>query len=83
MNLPHLNVLTKCDKITNKEFLEKVAEAPSCKSIVEDQMDEQNFFSAKFRKLNEHIIDIVDNFSLVNFVQLDIANEESINDVIT
>ena len=30
MGLPHINVLTKCDKITNKELLERVSEATSC-----------------------------------------------------
>ena len=82
MNLPHLNILTKCDKIKNKEFLEKVSEAPSCKAIVEEQMDSKNFFSKKFFKLNEVIIDVVDNFSLVNFAQLDISDEDSVNEVI-
>ena len=36
MGLPHVNVLTKCDKIQNKEFLDQVSEAPSCKAIIED-----------------------------------------------
>ena len=81
MNLPHLNVLTKCDKIHDKEFLERVSEAPSCKSIVQERMDDKNFFSKKFFKLNEVIIDIVDNFSLVNFALMDISDEEKINEV--
>lgn len=67
MGLPHINVLTKCDKIPNKEFLDSVSEATSCRSIINDQMDEQNFFSKKFFKLNEVIIDVVDNFSNVHF----------------
>ena len=67
MGLPHINVLTKCDKIQNKKFLDDVTEASSCKEIVSDQMNEQNFFSKKFFKLNQVIVDVVDNFSLVNF----------------
>ena len=52
MGLPHLNVLTKCDKIPNKDFLDQVSEATSCRSIISDQMEERNFFSQKFFKLN-------------------------------
>jgi len=36
MGLPHINILTKCDKIPNKEFLERVGEANSCQEIIED-----------------------------------------------
>ena len=68
MGLPHVNVLTKCDKIPNKDFLDKVSEANSCREIIEDQMDERNFFSQKFFKLNQTIVDVVDNFSMVNFI---------------
>ena len=45
-------------------------------------MNEQNFFSKKFFKLNQVIIDIVDNYSLVNFQQLDISDEACVNEVI-
>ena len=44
-------------------------------------MDDKNFFSKKFFKLNEVIIDIVDNFSLVNFALMDITDEQKINEV--
>ena len=67
MGLPHVNVLTKCDKIPNKEFLDSIGEAPSCRAIISDQMDERNFFSKKFMKLNEAIVDVVDNYGMVNF----------------
>ena len=67
MGLPHVNVLTKCDKIANKDFLNQVSEANSCKEIIQDSMDERNFFNKKFFKLNQVIIDVVDNFSMLNF----------------
>ena len=72
VNLPHVNILTKCDKITDKKFLDEVSEAGSCRQIVDQRMDEKAFFSKKFFKLNEVILDVVDNFGLVNFYQLDI-----------
>ena len=45
-------------------------------------MTEQNFFSKKFFKLNQVIVDVIDNFSLVNFQQLDISEEESVAELI-
>ena len=81
MGLPHVNVLTKCDKIPNKDFLDQVSEANSCREIISDQLDERNFFSQKFFKLNQVIVDVVDNFSMVNYQQLDIDNEESVQDL--
>ena len=81
MGLPHINVLTKCDKIPNKEFLDKVSEASSCRAIISDQMDRRNFFSEKFFKLNEVIVDVVDNFSMINFQQLNIEDEESVSEL--
>ena len=44
--------------------------------------DDKVFFSKKFQKLNSVIIDVVDNFGLVNFFQLDISDEDSVNDII-
>ena len=82
MNLPHLNILTKCDKIQDKKFLDRVSEAASCREIISDHMDEKAFFSKKFFKLNSVIIDVVDNFGLVNFYQLDISDEDSVNEII-
>ena len=81
LGLPHVNVLTKCDKIQNKDFLDQVSEAPSCRAIISDQMDERNFFSRKFFKLNQVIVDVVDNFSMVNYQQLNIEEEDSIHEL--
>jgi len=44
-------------------------------------MDERNFFSKKFFKLNNMIMDVVDNFSMVNFIQLNIEDEESVGEL--
>ena len=67
MNLPHLNILTKCDKVANTGLIEQAAEATSCADFITKQMNERNFFNKKFFKLNERIVDVVDNFASVNF----------------
>ena len=44
-------------------------------------MDSRNFFNEKFFKLNQAIIDVVDNFSMLNFQQLNVDEEESVQDL--
>lgn len=76
-------MLTKCDKIENKELIERVQESTSCKEVVScDSIQEQQYFSKKFFKLNQAIVDVIDNFSTVAFQPLDIQDEESIADCI-
>jgi GPN-loop GTPase len=74
MSVPHLNVLTKCDKIQNKELLEMITSSNSTKEILEDlgHTSEQQFFTSKFKQLNDALVGVIDNFSLVNFQCLDI-----------
>ena len=44
-------------------------------------MDARNFFNKKFFKLNEKIVDVVDNFWSVNFQLLNIQDEDSVQDL--
>ena len=44
-------------------------------------MDERNFFNQKFFKLNQVIIEVVDNFSMLNFQQLNVEEEESVQEL--
>jgi GPN-loop GTPase len=44
-------------------------------------MDARNFFNKKFFRLNEKIVDVVDNFWSVNFQPLNIQDEESVQDL--
>jgi len=37
------------------------------------------FFNKKFFKLNQAIMEVIDNFSLVNYQQLNIQDEESVS----
>lgn len=52
VSLPHLNVLTKCDKIGDPELVEKIIEQTSCKEMMDECPDKSSFFSEKFYKLN-------------------------------
>ena len=78
MALPHLNILTKCDKIQDKELLERM-----CLCNFEDLFDHKDgsFFNQKFKKLNMLLFDVVENFNMVQYTQSDITNENSMADL--
>ena len=84
MGVPHLNILTKCDKIQDKEVLEVITSSNSTAEILQDlgHTKPMQFFNARFQKLNDAIVGVIDSFSLVAYQPLDITDEESIMDVI-
>jgi len=60
--LPHLNILTKCDKVPNKELLERM-----CTLQYEDCFEDKDasFFNKKYKSLNEKLFEVIENFNLV------------------
>ena len=79
LNVPHLNILTKCDKLKQAR-----------KGIEDDDEDEtlldqiislgakecltnvNQFFSPKYFELNKRIVEVIDNFNLVQYIPLNI-----------
>ena len=41
-----------------------------------------DFFSPKYFELNKRIVEVIDNFNLVQYVHLNIQDEESIDTII-
>ena len=54
-------MLTKCDKVEDKEVLERM-QVMSFEDCFEH---EHSFFNKKFLSLNQKIFDIIENFNLV------------------
>ena len=80
LELPHVNVLTKCDLLKSKNedgalavraFLEM--DIDELKAKLAEGMD------VKYRKLNEALAGLLEEYSLVQFAELDITEEESID----
>ena len=70
MSVPHLNILTKCDKIQDKELIEKFTSAQSCADILGElghYESDKEYFNNKFFKLNKALVGVIDGFSLVNY----------------
>ena len=77
MSLPHLNVLTKCDKIQDKELLERM-----CNMSFEDCFEKsESFFNKKYMKLNQKMFEVIENFNLVQYTTSDISDDNSIWDL--
>jgi GPN-loop GTPase len=76
VELPFVSVLTKCDLIKDKHELEKILD-----SDPKDLLFELPVYSERFRKLSEKVANVMSDFNLVNFIPLDVEDEESISAV--
>ena len=102
LELPHINVLSKCD-LMNKEEVEKILDTESATQLW--QIEEEsvlrasgyNYSSSSFdkqlspkeieimekrrkcNKLTESICTVLDDYSMVSFLPLDINDEDSID----
>ena len=72
--LPHVNVLTKCDLVQDKARLERLL-APSGRELAAEL---HAHMPARFRALNEALCRLLDDFDMVSFVPLDVSDEESV-----
>ncbi|XP_077261348.1 GPN-loop GTPase 2 isoform X2 [Temnothorax americanus] len=76
--LPHVNIMTKFDEM--KKFGDHLAfnidyytEVLDLKYLLE-RLDEDPF-TAKYKKLNAALVSIIENYSLVSFIPLDVNNK--------
>jgi len=74
LELPHINVLTKCDLLADETEIEQFLEADT-EAIVSGLKQTMN---PKFMKLNEAMGQLLDEYSLVSFVALNREDEDSI-----
>jgi len=84
IELPHVNILSKADLIEkhgklafNLDFYTEVLDL----GYLLDHFSTEPFFK-KYKKLNEVLVDIVQDYSLVNFVLLNIEDKETMLRVI-
>lgn len=78
LELPHINVLTKCDLLEDRSVLE-----PYLQPDVEQLAGELNVqLAPRHAKLNSAIAQLLSDFSLVSFFALDINDEDSLTYVL-
>lgn len=78
IGLPHVNIMSKFDEV--KTFHDRLAfnidfytEVLDLRYLL-DQLDEDPF-TAKYKKLNATLISLIEDYSLVSFIPLDITNQ--------
>uniref|UniRef100_A0A914RT07 GPN-loop GTPase 3 n=1 Tax=Parascaris equorum TaxID=6256 RepID=A0A914RT07_PAREQ len=81
LEVPSVNVLSKVDLLSerNKALLESFLDADT-RSIL--QGEEVTPWNQKYRKLSEAIATVLDDYSLVKFMPLNIEDEESIENLL-
>ncbi|VDK73660.1 unnamed protein product [Litomosoides sigmodontis] len=81
MEVPAVNVLSKVDLLSqrNKELLETFLET-DVRSILDSE--ETSPWNETYRQLSRTIAEVLDDYSLVRFVPLDIEDDESISDLL-
>ncbi|XXG98232.1 hypothetical protein Hte_004555 [Hypoxylon texense] len=82
MDLPHINVLTKIDKVASYDplpfNLDFYTEVQDLSYLLSDVGEESSIIhSEKFRRLNEAIANLVESFALVRFEVLAVENKKS------
>eukprot|EP01135_Chromosphaera_perkinsii_P007812 Nk52_evm4s1020 gene=Nk52_evmTU4s1020 len=84
LELPHINVLSKVDLLkksgkVRRRKLERFLEVDP--SLMLD--DARGKTSPKFHKLNEALVSLIEDYSMVSFVPMDIADEQSVGYVLS
>ncbi|XP_008802322.1 GPN-loop GTPase 3 [Phoenix dactylifera] len=79
LELPHVNILSKMDLVTNKKDLEDYLN-PEARILLSEL---NQHMAPQFAKLNKALAGLVDDFSMVNFVPLDLRKESSIQYVLS
>jgi hypothetical protein len=74
LELPHVNVLTKCDLVPDKTQIAKFLDPDL--SVVLDRLNDDT--SSRFAALNTAMAGLIEEYSMVSFQPLDISDEDSV-----
>ncbi|KAB5527793.1 hypothetical protein DKX38_021640 [Salix brachista] len=79
LELPHVNILSKMDLVTNKRDIEDFLNPQG--QVLLSELNQR--MAPQFLKLNKALIDLVDQYSMVSFVPLDLRKESSIRYILS
>lgn len=79
LELPHVNILSKMDLVTRKRDIEDYLN-PEPQNLLAELNERM---APQFQKLNKALIELVDQYSMVSFVPLDLRKESSIQYVLS
>ncbi|KAG5890121.1 hypothetical protein JTB14_027788 [Gonioctena quinquepunctata] len=84
LELPHVNILSKMDLLSKgaKKQLDRFLEPDSHSILGDIESSGGAVFNAKHRKLTEAIGRLIEDYSLVRFIPLNLKSQESIGDIL-
>ncbi|XP_050299686.1 GPN-loop GTPase 3 [Anthonomus grandis grandis] len=84
LELPHINLLSKMDLLskTARKRLDRFLEPDSHAILGDVELNGLSAFNEKYKKLTETIGKIVEDYSLVRFIPLNLKNHENMGDVL-
>nr|XP_043618823.1 GPN-loop GTPase 3-like [Erigeron canadensis] len=74
LEVPHVNILSKMDPVARKKDIEDYLE-PEPQALLSEL---NKRMAPQFQKLNKALIELVDQYSMVSFVPLDLRKESSV-----
>ncbi|CAL1269402.1 unnamed protein product [Larinioides sclopetarius] len=82
LEIPHLNVLSKMDLLTKhtKKQLERFLD-PDIQLLLQDEQNSCKW-GKKYSRLNKAICSLIENYSIVKFLPLDIKKQESVEELL-
>lgn len=84
LEVPHVNILSKMDLLSKsaRKRLDRFLEPDSHSILGDFEISGNTAFSEKYRKLTETIAHIIDDYSLVKFIPLNLQDHENMGDVL-
>lgn len=83
LEIPFFNILTKTDLLseTARKKLDEYLE-PDTNFLLLEESSWNTSWSKKYRKLTKSLASVIDDYSLVKFVPMNMFEEESLNDIL-
>ena len=83
LSMPHLNVLSKMDLLTDYDQMQQrlsfFTENEDLSYLLRiKKQDPTTKFEKKYAKLSKELVETIQNYGLVNYIPLDIQDEESL-----
>ena len=81
LEIPHVNIMTKMDLLSKKDMQDVEKYLNPEAGLLVNELTQS--LPVKYKRLNKAISSLIDDYSLVNFIPLNVKEEESIHDVLT
>lgn len=84
MGIPHVNVLSKMDLLSKatRKRIDRFLDPDTCALLEDVEAESILGFNSKYMKLTQAIAEIINDFSLISFVPINLNEEESLTNAL-